>query len=233
MKNTTRVVMAACFVIVLSVGCMIHAQQAGNSHQSPRPSLDDTEKWIVQTFTSENTGASACEEYSDDTMGDVSVGYGPYMECYNTSYNNLSIDQCRVMFEIHKLHSALGKNGMHREVVDTMGKVVTFDLGDIDPTSILAGSPYGQFGNPGKKTYHDNPALYLDISIRTTNDFNRIAIENGLPRQPISERHKPEMLHTCCGLVENGITVSPEYAPRFIKAMRHAVELCGGKPSTF
>ncbi len=233
MKETTRAVRALLFIILASAGSIIHAQQAGNSKQTPRPSLEDTEAWIAQTFTNENTGASRCQEYSDDGLGDVSVGYGPYMDCFNTSYKNFTIDQCRATFEIHTVRSALGKNGMHSEVLDTLGGTVTFDLGDIDPTSILVGSQYGQFGDPSKKTYHHNLALYVDISIRTTNDFNRISVEYGLPRQPISDRHKPEMLHTCCGLLENGITVAPEYAPRFVKAFHNAVELCGGKPSTF
>jgi len=118
MKKTTRAEMATAFFILISAGCMIHAQQAGDSRQTPRPSLEDTEKWIVRTFTDENTGGPTCEEYSDDGLGDVRVGYGPYMDCYNTSYDNLTIDQCRVTFEIHKLHSAERKNGMQREAVD-------------------------------------------------------------------------------------------------------------------
>jgi hypothetical protein len=233
MKKTTRAALASAFIILISAECMIHAQKAGYFQETPRPSLEDTAAWITQTFTDESTGRSDCNEFNYDGWGNVSDGPGPYMDCFNTSYDNLTINQCRVTFEIHKLRSVVEKSGMHHEVVETLGKTVTFDLGDIDPTSILAGSPYGRFGNLDKKTSNDNPPSYVDISIRTTNDFNRISVENGLPRQPISERHTPEMVHTCCGLLENGITVAPEYAPRFVKAFRNAVELCGGKPSTF
>ncbi|MGB6782194.1 MAG: hypothetical protein WCF17_17740 [Terracidiphilus sp.] len=233
MKSTTCAALASAFIISISAGCVIHAQEAGYSHQTPRPSLGDTEAWIAQTFTDENTGRSDCNEFNYDGLGNVSEDPGPYMDCFSTSYDNLTIDQCGVTFEIHKLHSVVDKNGMHHEVMDTLGETVTFDLGDIDPTSILGGSPYGRFGNSGKKTYHDNPPSYVDISVRTTNDSNRISVEYGLPRQPISKRHTPEMRHTCCGLIENGITVAPGYAPRFIKALRNAVELCGGKSSTF
>jgi hypothetical protein len=34
-------------------------------------------------------------------------------------------------------------------------------------------------------------------------------------------------------LNDNALTFEPNYAPRFAKAFKHAVELCGGKPSAF
>ena len=109
-------------------------------------------------------------------------------------------------------------------------RVVSFSLSDIDPTTIKAGAPHGQWGDLNKKTYHDNPPSYVDVSFGTTNEVNTIAVEHPSDNSP---DYKPEMLHDCCGLLQPGLAVQPDCAPRFVKAFRNAVELCGGNPSTF
>ena len=66
MRKTTREVMAFAIILLISAGRVIYAQHPSDSKQTPPPSLADTEKWIVQTFTSDNTGRSDCQEYNPD-----------------------------------------------------------------------------------------------------------------------------------------------------------------------
>ena len=81
-----------------------------------------------------------------------------------------------------------------------------YSLGDLDPTSIKAYSGY-----------KDKPDFAF-VEFETTNSRDRISL--GKPFHPI---------------LSNWTINFDEYASaaRFTKAMRRAVVLCGGKPSTF
>ncbi len=188
------------------------------------PSLADTQKWIKNTFK-ENTGNASCEEF-DSSKPESETG-----EEFNCSYQRylFDFDACRVTFFTLHSHRNHTLNRDTREWVFNDGEdekensVVHFNLADIDPKSILASEPRGAFGALKKKTSHDNSLPFVDICLETTDSANTITIRySGAPFK----------IHKLCGL-DNFVTAKPEYAPRFVKALSHAVELCGGKSSTF
>jgi hypothetical protein len=83
-----------------------------------------------------------------------------------------------------------------------------FSLADIDRMSVTIDHD---------STFKD----FVGVYIYTTNDRDKI-------------------LHTSNSLPADGLMVNEyyfftpsEYAPRFAKALKHAVQLCGGKPSAF
>jgi hypothetical protein len=95
----------------------------------------------------------------------------------------------------------------------------SFELGNIDPTSIKF------------EVLPDPDAAQLDI--RTRDDAAKVTMDifaegekdrTGIFTYKQHDTHKVNHFH---------LLINPDYAPRVVKAFRHAVELCGGKPSTF
>ena len=98
--------MASVFIILASAGCIIHAQQGDDSHQTPRRSLADTEKWIVQTFTS-HAGRSDCQEYDPFLHNNTS---GSFFNCYMSGYLYVTFKQCKMSFAIRYSTGGLSEN---------------------------------------------------------------------------------------------------------------------------
>jgi hypothetical protein len=112
------------------------------------------------------------------------------------------------------------------------GKLRFYDyvnLADIDPTSIKASATIQD------KATFDEPLLgetppYVWLQIRTANDADKVLDH----LEPLTDEDKGQNTKThFLGFFDEGIPVGPDYAPRFISALRRAVELCGGRPSTF
>lgn len=199
-----------------------HEEGANN-----KPSLADTEGWIKNTLA-ENTGQSICHEF--DSSKQSGADYGPEFFCRSKSFE-LDFDGCKVTF--YTFYSHRGVN-LHEKPESNNGddkadaSIAEFNLRDIDPKTIQATDPYGTFGPLGNKTFHANSAQ-VDISLATTNSEETMTITH--PNSPLS--NKQFKLHALSGYVDNFVTVQPDYAPRFVKALTHAVELCGGKTSAF
>jgi hypothetical protein len=70
------------------------------------------------------------------------------------------------------------------------------------------------------------------VSIQTTNDKDSIVEKAHTPAGK-GETIRSMEHEVGFPYPKGGIAVKPDYAPRFLKALRHAVELCGGKRSTF
>jgi S1-C subfamily serine protease len=79
------------------------------------------------------------------------------------------------------------------------------DLGNLDPERILS------------KNVHDDSHEYVDLSLHTWNDTNKIFHVE----VPTNELLNELTLH-----------LKADYSLRLEKAFRHVVDLCGGKPST-
>jgi hypothetical protein len=200
-----------------------YGQQAATSKRAQGPSLEETEHWIQQTFTTINTGRDSCQEYIDS----ANVGYGPFYTCFYESYQSIKFEGCTLWLQIHERSGGVNNHGLVEDSIKGRDDTsVEIHLGDIDPASIKVGSPMGVYGKLGMKTLHDNPAAYADLTFRTTNDEDKITI--------YANRSEHYNVHACCGIIsEQGIALRPDYAPRFTKALSHAVELCGGKSSPF
>ena len=85
-----------------------------------------------------------------------------------------------------------------------------FSLKDLDPNSVAS--------------VKDNP-FENAVAVETTNSEKKVTESLTLPGGKAEERNK----HTRVELVfDNG-----DNARRFAKALKHAIQLCGGKPSAF
>jgi hypothetical protein len=210
MKKTTHAVMISALFIFIFTGCIIHAQRAGNSQKTAQPSLKDTEKWIAQTF--------------DDHI--VHKGRE------HIDFDNAGNTQCSMYFYVTEQFDIL--NPQIDEKIRFMQLV---DLSDIDPATIKASELIHDTDITTVKdtnqidysthTAKDHP--YVFVRIKTTNDKD--SITSSMYMTYLNGEH--HTMEREVGFDREGVAVEPEYAPRFIKALRHAVELCGGKPSAF
>lgn len=225
MKKTSGAI-ASGFLIMFLAAHSMQPQQSVDPQRKQRPSLDETEGWIKQTFTNENTGRSNCGEYDPNQPG---VNFGSYTSCTYSAYK-ISFAACKVTLEVHESTGGFGENGQKPDEYNfKRDSLVSFDLSDIDPNTIKPDAPYGTYGDLKKRTHFDNPPWNVDVHFRTTNDANKIEVDYPFGSDP----GKPNGVHTCCDYIGFGLAVRPDYAPRFVKALRNAVELCGGKSSTF
>jgi hypothetical protein len=197
------------FVIFLvSNGLLLSAQQADNAKQGREPSLAETEAWITQTF---GEGRHVVYRASQEIV----------------FYKSDESDRCDMQFSVI-------------EQVDASPRALQLiNLVDVDPSSIQSGQLIhdSEFAANKDQNRVDNLTAavkdhpYIFVTIKTTDNRNAVISytyrnENGAPTR------YSEMEHSV-GVSNLGVAVEPEYAPRFIQALRHAVELCGGKPSTF
>jgi hypothetical protein len=105
-----------------------------------------------------------------------------------------------------KILSALKANGCSLDYVVTSSETVHYDLGDIDPKTIKV-EPPSKVG----------PILEVfQVTFKTTNYHQSVRY---------SDNSTSDMGFFGLDTQEN--------AESFQKALAHAVELCGGKPSTF
>jgi hypothetical protein len=195
-------------IFLVFSGCLLSAQQADNAKQGREPSLAETETWIAQTFGEGRHIVYRTFQEIDFFKPDES-------------------DRCYMQFAV-------------TEQFDSSVRILQLiNLVDIDPSSIKSGQLIHEPGfnsnkNPNLVDYSKDAAKdhpYVFVTIKTTDNRNTVVSytywkENGAPT-----KHS-EMEHLV-GFSNLGIAVEPEYAPRFIEALRHAVELCGGKPSAF
>lgn len=136
--------------------------------------------------------------------------------------------------------------GLHLEET----QVETFDLSDIDPTTIKTIACDGIYCKPDKlqvsfQTRNARPVIHRESSSFSTYtlyefwqeqheyDISRKALCKQMPDnegycEVRNKNQKPEDVTS----ITYGFS-SPEYAARFAKALRHAVTLSGGKPSAF
>jgi hypothetical protein len=169
------------------------------------PSLADTEKWIEQTFSdgSHIVHGGRQRIYFGESKGDGS---------------------CDIFFEVTE------------QVDPTKLRFYEFvNLGDVDPTSVKAtdlihDTDITTIKDPSLVNYStgevkDHP--YVFVTVRTTDDGDKVTSRTKINGGGLSEKSHE------LGYPLEGIALNPDYAPRFINALHHAAELCGGKASAF
>lgn len=202
---------AALPILLLATTSMAVYGQSGKRQSGP--SLIETEHWIENTFNEQN------------------VGYYQILSADNTIDESYSVvfEGCTLGLESSEVHD-YKYNGTHSEQQSSVLYYV--DLKDIDPSTI-------------KVYFYDVITVRRAfVGLMTTNDENKITtlmfpndIENLV--SPSVFRHEkhftPERVVKVDSIPfdKSGIVMASDYAPRFIKAMRHAVQLCGGRRSTF
>jgi len=161
---------------------------------------------------------SETEKWLQQTLSEPQIGEVP---CDNSS----STDPClHVRYEVRfngcriRLTATYssGLTALAESSKNASNAVVSFDFADIDPTTV--------------KQDETLTGYSVNVRFSTTDDGDKIRVE--YPNDPDS-KGKPELRHDCCGMLDDGIAVSPTYAPRLVKALTRAVRLCGGKSSAF
>ena len=208
-------------MLIFSV-CLLWAQRAENPKQQQEPSLAETEKWITQTFGDGRHIVFKGFQEIDFALADIKRDNFDDPRCY---MQFSVIDQV----DINHLLDPPAGNGLRF--------LQLIDLADIDPSSIKSGELIHDTDFMTSKdpnlvpdstgAVKDHP--YVFVTIKTTDNKNSIINYTYWTENGESTKYR-EMEHL---VGFPGIAVEPEYAPRFMKALRHAVELCGGKPSTF
>lgn len=232
MNKAIRVAKVPSIIMLIFSVCPLWAQQAKNPKQH-EPSLAETEEWITQTFSepkdsgNANTGRTSCVEINASAPASE---FKPDVRCFFENYA-IEFDQCEVkLYTIHS-HAFVDLAQSNGELVarddedQRADYLISFTLSDIDPTTIsVIDLKVGSFGPLDKKTLHEN-IPYVGVNFRTTNDKNSMVVSKPDGTGKIA-------VYDCCNFGK-GIGMNPNYAPRFVLALRHAVELCGGKPSAF
>jgi hypothetical protein len=138
--------------------------------------------------------------------GDYSVGH----EVRSTRLADF--DGCKVHFT-HSTHQEAFLNGEPAPDKKQSHIDQFFELSDIDPdaTAFIKGPRF------------DVPAM---VTVHTRNDEKKIRTKFSWQSEADSEPDDTYIIFTLD-------PIDTEYVGRFAKAFKHAVEACGGKPSTF
>jgi hypothetical protein len=205
----------------------INAEQAsGKPTTASNPSLTETERWINNTFR-DNSGESGCSEFDVITRNEH---HGPDFDCTYQKYS-WEFDGCTAKLFTFNSHRKQTRDQTTGQLEIDNGddkkddSLMEFQLRDIDPKSIRA-------EEPRRQTFRDIEWQEVDVCMTTTNSEDKVLLWY-VDAPSFKDGHQPYKVHDACGFLNHFVTVKPEYAPRFVNALKHAVELCGGKPSAF
>jgi hypothetical protein len=185
---------------------MLMSAAVGQGKQGP--SLADTDTWLTQTLSfsnSQNSDAWMVEE-------ELSSQDGANYEMIATG--------CKA--EIGRWPT---RNSYPPHYAIYRFEKYDFEFGALDPASVIS----KVLPNP-ESWRHQEPTAAL-IVLRTKNDAETIT-EHSFWRAKESTKDAP-FEDTSHPRNHVQMYIGAEYAPRVVKALRHAIELCGGTPSTF
>jgi len=225
------------------------------SHAQSEPSIGSTFEWMTNTLK--------------PSEGNVLIMHHPYQRPYPNDWEakeldphhselitRFSHDGCRVEFDVDVTDSDMGFS-LGRVFV--RHEVETFDLKDIDPTTVRTEDSCKPVETPNGPTKpwncEDTQGKY--VVFKTTNAKPKIHEEatsmigtSPYGWQPSVKKQRDELCKAMpsntayCDVPEHkekpedktsdmlGFR-TPQYAQRFARALRRAIELCGGKPSAF
>ncbi|HEU0046775.1 MAG TPA: hypothetical protein VFQ43_04090 [Nitrososphaera sp.] len=218
MKRWTAVAVVIAVLGRLAVGQI--------TQQSSTPSLLETEAWITKAVEN-HASATQCTEYNPRMPGDSTVENLVAFDCHRAEFY-LTFDGCAATLVTVHTHRRSDKSFVkqydyERDKADNLRLV--FNLADIDPSTIKTNPPQGSFGPLHTNTYHKN-VPFMKVVFKTTNEKEVIRkVVQGATRAYDSSEIDPAWW--------DSLAFDLDYAPRFVHALKHAVELCGGKPSAF
>jgi len=179
--------------------------------------LHENESQVAQTKTSPSLAET--EKWITQTFKNDATAQHFVSGLEDSAFKvyRLDFDKCKATLDIEQqgFSSRAGFNGDH--------ETYSFNLADIDPLSI-------------KFVVIEMPEHYADVTLRTTDDTDSVELNVVSYGEQANRPEKPRSVHKIGseGVPSlGGIPVAEDYAPRFVNALRHAVELCGGKPSAF
>ena len=194
--------------------------------QTTGSSLSETDEWINNTFehgVAENTtGYFDCSDSQGQSIKPELLGTDRWnpADCLRIDYY-LTMTGCGASLvgdsSISRRESYLKPLEKDHETHD----FISFNLKDIDPASVRM----------------EAREIWQRVTFNTYNNRDAMtAVEPGDNWKPEDgPQGKPFKIHdfTYMVFLGGGIYMQPEYAPRFIKAFQHAIDLCGGKSSAF
>lgn len=208
------------------------------------PSLQETLSWMKNTLRPEEGNAHYTVKPASKPQDWLDMRIDPYHAEFISEF---SYTGTKVMFKVIVIdNDAPLLFGLHLEET----QVDTFDLSDIDPTTVKAVANDCLYCKPDKlqvsfQTRNARPVIHRESTSSSTyslHEFWQEEHEYEMSRKALCKQ-MPENEGYCevgskkqkakdVTSTTYGFN-SPEYAARFAKALGHAVVLSGGKPSTF
>ena len=226
--------------------------------QATSPSLTDTLDWIANTLkpSEKNNVVTHRPEKRPYPRDWDEKGIDPY---HTEEVKAFSHDACRITLQVETVDNDMGFS-LGRQLLSHYSD--TFDLKDIDPKSVRIQDSCepveGVTGPTRPQNCEDTQGEFVLVQ---TADAKPKIHEESVSTTGYSaygwwktQEKEKNNLQEMCKLFPGNITYcegaqqksepkditsvsvgfsTPDYATRFAKAFRHAVELCGGKPSAF
>jgi hypothetical protein len=204
--------------ILIALAFSVAALAQQHSHKDS-PSLSETVAWMNQTLNGGHRGLF--QQW--DRQGTLMYEYT----------NDFAIKQCQMEIDWRQ---PFGNTG-HTTEMWTQSDISTFSLSDIDPTTVKV-VPFSNQYMTNCTDRDEVRALNLDcnpqaeVQFLTRNEapaikYKRHTVFPKLTGKDHDLDSEGDESHAALGMWDLA------YARRFGKAFRHAVELCGGKPSAF
>lgn len=201
--------------ILLLAGLSACSKQQG-------PSLSDTLTWMDQTYNPHDGGPNLGRGHGWETHFVGNQLIEEFNQTFTSSRCQMTIhDEAKPLGDFADVHSS---------------NVETFDLRDIDPQSIKVSTFDSHNDGSGcadaqqVQLFHRN--CEAEVLFKTHNQVPTIEVASITIYEKLQgadhEADDKAKRSSAAFIVDDA-----EYASRFAKAFRHAVELCGGTPSPF
>jgi hypothetical protein len=208
------------FAVSLSVAC---TRSHSSSSQAEQPDLKETIEWINQTY---NPDPDKISYKNHGVFDSQTVEKGIYVTL-DRKRTTLRLDGCAATIEEKQDPNLRMSTDVH-----LVSETETFNLGDIDPTRIKI-----------EKVASTADAMLCDDAPTSTCDEADIGLHTRNQKEAIKS-HRVMEYPKLTGADHMSVTDSMgdsaflfvnnlEYLPRLVTALKHGIELCGGKPSSF
>jgi hypothetical protein len=205
------------FFVFLSAAC---TRSHSSSSQAEQPDLKETIEWINQTY-------NPLPSYKNHSVRESQVVENGIYVTIDRKTTILRLDGCAATIEEKQDPNLRLSTDVH-----LVTETETFNLGDIDPTRIKV-----------EKIAGTAAAMRCDINPDLTCDEAEIGLHTRNQKQAIKD-HRVMEYPKETGAAHMSVTDSLddsaflfvndlEYLPRLVTALKHGIELCGGKPSSF
>lgn len=184
----------------------------------------DTLAWMDNTY---NSHTEVVGSYGHGSTGSYRKGENGQPDSLESGYDQSFTHRgCQVNVTIKENPSAeLGKDMLSDDTI-------SFNLGDLNPASIKV-SPRTHYGGIACADYlPDEICDWAEITVKTHNEAPLVQVNTHLIFPKLTGKD-----HDVFSPTKDSGTYfeveDVEYAQQFAKALRHAIELCGGKPESF
>lgn len=242
----------AAFALSLCAPCFAQAKPQAE----PQPTLQETFDWMTSTLRpSEGNNWYIHRPYSQPYPKQwIEEDINPF---HQEIIKEISHDKCRMRVVVDVIDNDMGTL-LGLQLYET--ETDTFELKDIDPSTIKVTNSCEPIETATGKTApfncDDEAGLQMEFGTRNAQpSIHREGVnssyqsQHGIkkPVNGIDQLCKADPKYPYCPSAmksnakdeptnvtsDTPVFHTPAYTKRFIKAFRHAVELCGGKPSTF